>query len=463
MQKKGVLIGVVALLVLTGIYLAIRPTPQTQLTSAYTLTKVDGLDRIEITPPAASQGAPDLIRLERREDGWWLTAPVEAYVREGLQRELEATLGRTIKADDLTLAPERADDALLGEQQAARLKLFTRGAPAPSVELWVGKQLVIESTRALRTYVKPQGDTKIYRLQGGLGFVREPSIERWRSDGIFKGSGLLTGVTLTRPGQPPLQLKLVDKVWTMEQPDPALRLEETTLGELESALQDLTATGYLDGKKPEEVGLGADAITLAATYGDKTTTFKLAEIPADKPDKEPTWAIQREGLPGLYIISKAVGERLTPTLDRLRTLSIRPIPRASLTRIVYASGVTLAKVGDQWELVAPQKKAALDPAMVDSALIFLSNIRAMRRAPEISAADAGFGPTDKPDVVRLETTTGTIELLLGKVVDPKESHRYAKLRDADDIFLIDKYTTRRLAPAVEEWTTTADAPGGSEL
>jgi hypothetical protein len=457
MQKKIVLGGLVVLVALLAIWVMIRQEPKTEIKSAYTLDKVEGLHRIEITPSPDAKGAPALIALERREDGWWLVQPVEAPVSERLRRELEQTFTRTIKADDLTIGQDKAKDYLLDEGQQVRLKLFTRGAPAPYAELLVGKQIVIESTRALRTFIKPVGASSIYRLQAGLAFVREPNVSGWRSDEVLAiQSSTVTGLTIAHPGQPAAELKREGEVWSMAEPEAGMRLELPVVNDLVNALGNLRATGFIDDKRPEELGLTPDkAIRVAITHG-QTTTLLLAPQPPAEAGREGTWAVQIEGKPAVYVLSKAVGDRLTPTVEGLRSLTLRPIPRETIKRVVYASGVTLEKIGESWQLVAPERRDKLDPAMVDSALAFLADVRAMRRAPEISLKDAGLHNTAKLDVTRLETTTGeVVEILLGGVLDPKESHRYARLRDSQEIFVIDKYTARRLAPNVSEWTTTA--------
>lgn len=457
MQKRGVIIGVAALVLLLGMYAALREPPKAQLTSAYTLEKVEGLARIEITPPAANSGAPALISLERREDGWWMVQPVEAPLKEDLRRDLDGAFGRTIKADDLKISQERAADYLLDDPQAARVKLFTRGAPAPHAELQIGKQMTVESTRALRTFVKPVGDPNIYRLQAGISFLREPDPSNWRSEHVLKiAPDTITRVTIAAPGQPAAALKRAADRWTMEQPEPGLRLEEATLNDLSSALEIVTATAFFDGKQPAEVGLTAEATTtLTIEHAGQTTTLSLAPRAATEPGKEGTWALQIKGAPSPYEVSKATGDRLTPSLESLRSLTIKPLERDKLKRVVYASGVTLEKIGESWQLVAPQKKAALDATMVDSALTFITNIRVMRRDTQTTAQQAGLTPDAKPDVVRIESTDGVTELLLGRIVDTKEQHRWAKLSDSPDVFIIDKYNIKRLSPPVEEWTTTA--------
>ena len=140
---------------------------------------ISDLARVEIMPPAASDG-PELIVLERRgADQWWMTRPMEEPIWWRLGEELEIIFRRPIGTDDLVIESDRAESYGLSEDEAVRLALFEAGAERPTREFLVGRQIQVIQTGAERTFVKVPGGEVIYRAQRGFGDLVRLSVDDW--------------------------------------------------------------------------------------------------------------------------------------------------------------------------------------------------------------------------------------------------------------------------------------------
>lgn len=459
MNKK--LIAAVAVLVaLLGIYLAIRKDPQRTVRADYTAGPIEGLTRVEITPAAeAPPGAkntggevPDRIVFARRGDAWWITEPVESPLRDGLAEQLDGLFTKEVRADDLRIPADRAAEYQLTDALATRVALFAGDTKA--LELLVGKQITVERTRAQRTFVKPAGEDRIYRLQAGLGFLNQRDPKSARSKKILDlKSDDVDKITVTHAGQPPLTLSRGEEgEWQLE--GDAMRVEQSAANALEGALRNLQAQAIVDDADPKALGLEPPQVTLTA--GGQTLHLGASE------DQAKFYA-RRADLPIVYELSRFKHQRLTPTRERLRDLTVRPLERDDIVAIDFAGedAVRLERDGEVWKMTAPREVARVDPVQLTGTLDFISKIRASRYVePDLAAQ--GLDAASKPERVVIHMKDGSEHVLLlgGKRdIDPegKNYERWAKFADGDEVFVFSKYTQRRFSPKPDSFEPKDDA------
>jgi hypothetical protein len=452
-------VGVITLGVLLFVYRAMQHEPAHSLESAYTLKMIEELERIEIEPPKGIDGAQRLL-LERREDGWWLREPVQAPVSRERRAALDEAFGKKVRADDLEIPKERAAEFMVDPEQGARVKLYARGEETPRVELLVGRQKVIESTGAVRTFIKPVGARGIYRLQVSLAFARDPVVANWRSkDVVSIPRAEVRRLVVEHRGQAPIELVREGGEWRAAAPEPGMPLEDSVMTVMLRALEDLDAVGFLDGQTPETIALSEAAPhTLTVEHGEgQRTVLRLSELPVREQGKEGTWAAQVEGRGYVYEIMRYHGEQLAPQLTSLRSLTMKSFKRAELERISYASGVVLKRRGDSWQMIAPEALEQIDANQVDSALTMLTSLRAFRHVEDsVTEEAAGLSEAAKPDRVTIKTSNGEVILWLGGVESEAQGTRYARFNEAGArIFVLSGASAKRLYPSVDEWRVAA--------
>lgn len=436
-MKQRLIGGVVVMTGLLAAYLMMREPPQETVRSPLTLPAVAEIARVEVVPA----GAKDRLVMERREDGWWLTKPVEAKLLEGKVREIEGAFSRAIRTDDLKIAESKAADYRVTEEAATRVQVFPKGAADPAIDLLVGKRIKVPSTKAERTFVRVPGKPKIHRLQASLAFLHDRDASAWRTKQIVMADAkAATSVVLERAGGQAIELVKQGESWEMKRPVAGMALEEASVTALVSSALMLVASGF-PKKAPEALGLNPPQVKLTVGVGEATRVVHLGEV-------EGKFYAQVPGRADVYEITGYTGRRVMPGVLGLKRLVPREIPRAEITSVAFAGeGVTLVKRGDAWEMTAPKKAKELDPTQLEATWTFLEKLRVARYVTPEPGKQGLEGSTER---VVIGTKGGTKHVLVLGSVFGEKKERYAKFEGAPEVFVLPKNIAKRLGPRVED-------------
>ncbi len=338
-MKKSAWITIGLLVVLVGVFFAVRRTPQKTIHTPLTIHKVADLSRVEIVPAKSAQAgatkdgpkdgaaqAPKLVVFEKKDDGWWLTRPLKSKVSESTARTLGDLFAKKVRTDDLDFSAKKAKDYGLDDDSVVKVSAYGKSKDSPALELEVGKEISIPQTHVQRTYIRKPGKDKIYRAQMALGrFVRKP-VSAYRSREIAKlDEDAITDVTIAesaaaatkkaeaRPAQT-IHLHKDGDDWKMVEPklDAAKdgKLSKPKVASLVRSLAHLRANGFADGTSGADAGFEPARATLTIKAGDKTHTLVLG-TPADKKNY-----VQFDG-GTVYTLPNYSANRLVPTIDKL--------------------------------------------------------------------------------------------------------------------------------------------------
>ena len=458
-MNRTTLVTVGILVVLVIAYFATSEEPQQMERAPMTVQKVEGLTRIEIAPPAESGGeadasaddkesadGPELIALEKRENGWWLTQPVEAPTAESIGETIEELFGSSISTDDLRIDSGRKSEFHVDDESSAKLSLFG-GGESPQVELLVGKQISVEGTGAKRTYVRKPGEDRIYRAQAPLGEFVGKSVDDLRSDKIVDlDKKALTRLEWKHLDGPTIVLEKKKKSWKLLRPEVEWDLDGGAVESIVGALSGLTADDFADDQPVAEIGLEPATVELTAKTKDGETKLLLGAVESDgKTDYFAKLANERFK----YKLSTYAGDKLVATLGDIRSKNPRTFDQEAMTEVRFPGedNVVVRKEDGSWTLVRPQREKSLNESTLKSKLSSIASLT-VKGFPEVEPADAGL--TAGADRLVFTTEEGRHTILFGDKADEASGDRYVKFDDRDEVYVVTKYAANKLMPKADD-------------
>jgi len=471
-MKRGTLVALGILVALVVVYFVTSDEPRQQEVAPLTIEKVENLDRIEIAPPKESgQGndgthqkkgsqesdggdRPSLIAFESREDGWWLTKPVEAPASESFAKTVDEQLKQTIQTDDLPIDSSQKASYDLDDKSSARLALYGGGSESPQVELLVGKQIEVEGTGAVRTYIRQAGSEDIYRAQVELGdFVRK-SVDDFRSESILDlNKDAVTRLAWTPDDGPEMVLEKQEDSWTMVSPQVDWSLDTSAVDGILGALAGLNADSFADDKQLSEIGLEPPVVELTAETDEGSTSLLVGSV--DGADGT-TYYAKRADSRFKYEISTYAGQKLIADLGDLRSKTPRTFDQKAISEVRFPGGedVVVRKEGDGWTLVRPEADESLNDKKLERKLSALASLK-VKDFPDVEPAEVGLGAG--AERLSFETDGGSHAILFGDTVD-EGGDRYVKFADGDEVYLVTKFTAEKLHPSVDDLVGKAQGP-----
>jgi hypothetical protein len=178
-QKNRLWIGGIALLVVGGgaMYAYSRntgDTPSDEIEAPQNFPDVteDDITSLEITRPDEEP-----VRLERREDGWWVVSPLEA-------RADQSTVSTALdKLDELAVEGIAANNASHHEElevdAAHGVHVVASGADGELANIWIG------ATRSANTMVRVEGQDQVVTVRGSIKFAFNKALREWRDRGVL--------------------------------------------------------------------------------------------------------------------------------------------------------------------------------------------------------------------------------------------------------------------------------------
>lgn len=314
-MKKSAWVAIGVLVVLVGVFLAIRETPEKTVKAPMTIPAVAGMNRVEIVPPGDDG---ELVVLEKTEDTWRMTRPVESALSQRAQDKLGKLFAKKVRTDDIDLASAKAAELAIDDASAVKVSAYGEAGDSPALELLVGEEVTIPETRVRRTYVRKPGKDKIYRAQMALGdFVRTPP-SGLRSKTIAQlDTDKISAVTIARSADgaerpaTTLHLEKAKDDWTMTQPQAPGELDKVKVHALLRALSHLRAAGFADDAKPAEVGLQPAKTKVTIQTGQSAHTLRIGE----PTDDQKVYVRFDDG--DIFTVRKSTVDRLAPSAGEL--------------------------------------------------------------------------------------------------------------------------------------------------
>jgi len=472
-MQRGTIIALTILVALGVVYFATRTTTRQTQRAPLTVEKVENLDRIRIVPPGgegesqqpdagsgsdsdASEAPTQKVVLEKRDDGWWVTKPVEAPAAESVAEDIDELFGQSIETDALELGTDQAQYGV-GTRAGIELSLFGGGASEPSVRLVVGEQIEVDNTGAGRTFIRKPDSSEIYRAQAALGsFVRQ-SVEEFRSDEIVDlDKEKLSRLEWKRPDGSTIVLEKKEGDWKMLRPQVDWSLDSGAVSSIGSALAGLSAEGFADGRSAGEIGLETPATRLSFEAGDDSGTLLVGTAEADGGTKYYAKLAEKRFQ---YEISSYAGDKFIADLGDLRSKTPRTFDREAITRVEFPGEdrVVVEKANDSWALVRPEAEDELNESKLDSRLSSVAELT-VEGFPEVEPGEVGL--TGASDRVRFQMEGGDrYALLIGGAVEEGKGDRYVKFDDGDEVYSISSRVADELRPSVDDLVGESASPG----
>ncbi|AKF07717.1 DUF4340 domain-containing protein [Sandaracinus amylolyticus] len=338
-----------------GVRTGDTPVRETQQARGFPDLSRDQISVIEITRPEAEG---QTIRLERREEQWFVTQPIEVIADQS------AVSTALDKLDEMEVAGVAASNPEFHERlevdPAHGVRVVARGADGNALaDLWIG------AYRSGNTMVRLEGEERVVSVRGSIKFAFNKELRDWRDRAILNvEADDVTEVAWRGPngtfrfdrapaaapaapegeGEAPAQPTLGE--WRQAEisyvppapaapetppagrrpppepaaPAPLTAIEGFQASKVRSMVASLARMRAADfagpDVTPESAGLGPDAARVTLTTrgegdeGPQTFTVILGnEANAERHD----FYAQREGEPTIYVISRFLGERVSPT------------------------------------------------------------------------------------------------------------------------------------------------------
>jgi len=460
-MKKNTLIAVGVLGALVVVLLVMLNLPsRAPKEQGWTVPKLATVTKVEI------KDGPSTIVMEKAGETWQLTEPVKAPMSELAAKALGDLLTKGFGTDDSGAAT-----------QAESLDL---GATAPTVTLYsgtektasfaVGKEQVVKETYVKRTWIKPEGQDKVYRAQAGLRTDLIKKLDDWREKRItnFEEPDM-TGMEIAYEGQKLVFARSDAGDWTLTEPT-GIAIDGPAVKRLASGAGRLRVASFADGKKLEETGLDKPTTTLTFKLKDKEPVVLMlgGAAPADPaaPGGAPTSPdryIKLGGADWIYVVKAFTADSFDQHLGALRnkemlTLDLKEVARVSFPpEVPGGKPIVVARDGEGWKLESPEPQALSTPT-VEGALRTITRLRA-KDLPDIDPTVAGLGADPAPASIEVTLQGGaTTTLYVGNTTGEDGKERFVRVGADGLIFTLASWSAEKLLPKVTDLTQPAEPP-----
>ncbi len=321
LQKNRLFIGALALVALGGLAIwAVGArggeTPARDDGRAIRLPDLerDQIVAIEITRPEDHGNA---VRLERRGEEWFVTQPLEA------RADQSAVTTVLDKLHELEAAGIAASNPSFHERlevdPAHGVRVVVRGADgAQLADLWIG------AYRSGSTMVRPEGEERVAQVRGSIKFAFNKEIRDWRDRSMLNvEADDVTEVAWTGPNgtfrfHRGASAEGEAGEWQMAEGSDAI--EGFVASKVRSMLTSLARMRASDfaaaDVSSEAAGLGPESARVTLTIpgeGDAPAQTHVVLLGREANEERHDFYAQREGEPTIYVISRFLSERVSPT------------------------------------------------------------------------------------------------------------------------------------------------------
>ncbi len=356
----------------------------------------------------------DTTSLEKKENGWRITAPVsspaDSYAVEQVLGQLR---GGKLKAT-VEENPTDADLVKYGLKEPKFSVSAVASADERKIALFGGIENPFDGT----VYVRREGDKAVYVVDGSVRFALEKSTFDLRDkDLVAVDEPKLQRVDVkTRARAYSLQ-RNSDKTWRLVTPRD-LPADTAAVTSMLSGLRGAKALAFLPDSARERTRLGLDAPSVDATFllsdGGKIR-IRLAAASGDGGSK--AYALREGGSSSVLaeIPTSAIADLDKDPMD-LRDRSVITFKQDQVAKIVLTPGasakeIVVEKIGtdggdaEEWRVAAPEKGPA-KRWKISSLLYSLASLKAARVVDEAPADFAKYGVSASSRGVRLFDAAG---------------------------------------------------------
>lgn len=304
----------------------------------------DQIAAIEIT----RAGSEEAIRLERRDDAWQVTQPIEVAADQS------AVSTALDKLDELEMVGIAASNPSFHERLEVDaehgVRVVARDADGDTlIDMWLG------AFRAGNTMVRLEGEDRVFSVRGSIKFAFNKELRDWRDRSILEleaddvrevaWAGPNGTFRFTRPAgegedaepgewaqaevsyveapaeEPAAETPPRRRPAAPPEPQTLTSIEGFQASKVRSMVASLARMRAADFAAPDVtpesagIGEGSPRVTLTAPPGEgeeapRTFTVVLGnEVDAERHDRY----AMLEGEPTIYVISRFLGERVSPT------------------------------------------------------------------------------------------------------------------------------------------------------
>jgi len=271
-----------------------------------------------------------IVRGEKGNDegeGWEIVEPVKS---EADKYSVKSLLKRLDELKFLDIASEQKkahEELMVDEKQGIKVRVFYEKDKKVA-------ELIIGKSSGGFTMVRLPGEDKVYRVKGTIRYVFSKPLRQWRNRKILKldRNKIARVEFINKNGHFAFERDVSGsspKEWKVVLSKPKLKdFDPSRLNTIVNSLASLTAYDFLDPPYTAKPGLSKEdnpakvIITVKKDGGEETYTLLIGnqQIIAGSNEKGNYYA-KLEGKDQIYVISKYLGERFTPTLDKLQKSS----------------------------------------------------------------------------------------------------------------------------------------------
>ena len=458
-MNRRTLITLAAFGALAAVYLASEHWPQPTETLTWSIPALkDTAVKVEIT----KKGDP--VVLEKKDGVWRLTAPVDfraaSSAVDGVLDLFEEPVGVDLR---VPVKVEELARYELDAEQGISLTIHTgTGEPTSFV---VGKAV------GKRTFVKPAGETVVYRAKASIRFKVDKKSAEWREKKVFSferddavkivlhhAASAGGPLTLDRDPKPAKEGEAAGyaDTWSLTSPVKEAA-DKSTVSSLLGTIVNMRAAEFADDVAVADAGFTPDSfkatVHLKDGKGDPQTVVFGAGVGDGRFEgkfKDDFFAM-REGVDTVYVVRKYTLNNTAKALGDLRDKQvIKGLKREQITGLKLEHGgqsIVFAKEGETWKATEPADLAdKLDESPLNSLLSSLASLRAARVLDRVDDAAGGFAPETRKGRVTISVKDGQdVVLLVGSLADADKKEWYVRDESKPSpVWVLRDYVVRQL-------------------
>ncbi|MBN1944968.1 MAG: DUF4340 domain-containing protein [Bradymonadales bacterium] len=472
-QLIGALVVVVALL-LAYIFLT-EGEPAKRPGFTWNLPEITNFDRIEIV-----RGEETLV-VDRGSGGWRIQQPL-AFAADEDQMEQVAGLFADQETRLVVDGEEPADSTNLSRfgldtEPLIQVRLFDSGQPVVRFGLGSTEQT---QSGASRTWIRPEGADRIYRVNRNLPTVLDKNLSEWRNTDILvltqEQQDALTAVNI-QYGTGRIRLEKQGQQWQMVEPVDA-QTDANLISRYINQVDTLRATDFADEVDAAQAGLDPPMYVLTLELGEQERfelrfggEFTRSPSQEEGGESVPVTPEQRRYVQlndgPIYQVTERTVDQFLWTTGDFRPRDVISLERDQVVRIVTVDrdGTRMELVRNDppeeggessWRMVEPEAIDPVDAAEMRRLLTNVADVDATRFAEGVTVEQAGLHSPRRQITMTLADGAEHV-IAIGSPTQPttesgsaRNMDHYVQV-DGGEIFELRAYKVNNLVKSPEEF------------
>jgi hypothetical protein len=487
MSKQILIAAAVVVALLAAYFFLTKPEPRREAGASWSMPALQAFDRLELR-----RGGTEIV-LERRDNGWRLTRPIDFDVQPRALERVEdvfATPDRRLLVDNEKAAtPHNLTRYGFDDEDAFGVRVYDGGQLSASFT--VGRTEQTPSAGA-RTWVRPEGADQLYRLNADLRAALDHELDAWRNNELLalarEERDAIAAVDL-RYGERQLRLEREGGTWTLVEP-PDVEIDSELVTRWLRQIDRLRAARFADGVSEAEAGLERPEHTVTLHLGEGTERrLELGAAFAEATDEDDAGRERRryarvdDG--PILVVSERDAERYMKRSGDFRPRGVLSLEREAVARLDLVdddarvilvrdprpeeaeegeegSEATwrMQRVGRDETNISDRQLQPVAMGELRRLLTAATSVEAQRFDDEIAAASAGFSTPRRTVIVQLEDGTAHEIVVGGEAAGAgdegrAEADHYVRVDDGD-VFVLRAFKVRDLLTTFEQLTPEAE-------